>query len=105
VDAILAGEGDGPLSPDPVDFGYVICGTNPIAIDSVCAYMMGFNPHLIPSIEKAFKISSLPLCSFSYNDIRVFYQDNNYPIFNLPTELSKPFASQFGWVDHIERNI
>jgi len=42
VDAIIGGEGNGPMSPDPVNMNAVICGTNPVCIDCVCSRDMGF---------------------------------------------------------------
>jgi uncharacterized protein (DUF362 family) len=105
VDAVIAGEGEGPMSPDPVNFGYVICGANPVAIDTVCAYMMGFDPVMVPSIEKAFKIQSFPLCSFEMNKIKVIHLNDIYPLFKLPAGFSVSFVPQFGWKGHIEREI
>ncbi len=65
------GEGNGPKAPDPVKMEYIISGTNPVAIDAVCAYLMDFNPLKIPSIKNAFSISKFKITDFNYEDISI----------------------------------
>ena len=103
VDGIIAGEGHGPLAPDPVHMGYLMCGTNPVAIDAVCATLMGFDPLKIPTIARAFQVLHYPLCDFTMADIMVSIADNDYPLLELPANLIVPFEPQFGWKGHIER--
>jgi len=43
VDAILAMDGDGPSAGDPFDFGYLLAGEDPAAIDRVIYEMIGFD--------------------------------------------------------------
>lgn len=43
VDGVLAMEGNGPASKDLVSLGKVLAGTDPVAVDTVAAYMMGFS--------------------------------------------------------------
>lgn len=50
VDGIIAGEGNGPMAPDHVETGLLIAGTNPVAVDCVCAKLMGFDYQKIPMI-------------------------------------------------------
>ena len=103
VDAILAGEGHGPLAPEPVQMGYLFCGTNPVAIDAVSATFMGFDPLKIPTIARAFQVQQFPLCDFGYNDIQVSIRDKEYPISDVPSDLIVHFEPQFGWKGHIEQ--
>jgi uncharacterized protein (DUF362 family) len=103
VDAIIAGEGDGPLSPDPVALGRIISGTNPVAIDASCATLIGFDPLKIPTIANAFKIRHSPLCNFTMNDISILLDGNTYGINNLPAKNIMPFRPQYGWNGHIEK--
>jgi uncharacterized protein (DUF362 family) len=103
VDGILAGEGHGPLAPEPVEMGYLFCGTNPVAIDAVCASFMGFDPLKIPTIARAFRVQQYPLCDFEFDDIRVVVADGEYSLAELPADLIIPCKPQFGWKGHIER--
>jgi len=44
VDGVVAMEGNGPISGYPKNWGVVFASTNPVNLDSVVAYAMGFNP-------------------------------------------------------------
>lgn len=103
VDAVLAGEGDGPLSPDPVEMGYLVCGTNPVAIDAVCAELMGFEPRKIRSIDKAFKIKQFPLCAYLFEQIRVQLNGMEYKLDDLASESVFEFKPHFAWQGQIEK--
>lgn len=37
----------------PVPANVVVCGEDPVAVDSVCARIMGFNPWLVGHIRKS----------------------------------------------------
>jgi uncharacterized protein (DUF362 family) len=101
VDAILAGEGNGPMSPNKVAMNTIVCGTNALAIDAVCASLMGFDPLKIPAISKSFKIDNYKLCNFNYGDIVAIIDGKTVPVNDLET--LKQFEPHFGWVDHIEK--
>ena len=53
VDGIVAGEGEGPLEPDRVDVGVIICGSNPAVVDAVASKVIGFDCEMIPSISQS----------------------------------------------------
>ncbi|WP_318556470.1 DUF362 domain-containing protein [Geobacter anodireducens] len=103
VDAVQAGEGEGPLAPDPVSMGRIICGTNPAAIDAVCSILMGFDPCKIPAIAKSFQVKEYRLCDFKLNDIEVLVDGIKYRISTIPQDEVIPFKAQHGWIGHIER--
>ena len=44
VDGVVAGERDGPLSPDPKPAGVLLGGWNPLAVDLCGACLMGLDP-------------------------------------------------------------
>lgn len=44
VDGFEAMEGNGPVGGDRVDMRAALAGLDPVAVDAVAAYMMGFNP-------------------------------------------------------------
>lgn len=103
VDAIWAGEGEGPLAPDPKNLGCVVCGTNPVAIDATCATLMGFDPLRIPTLSQAFKVAHYRLCDFTLEDIDASVGGLSYKLDELPHDLIQQFKPQFGWEGHIER--
>ena len=104
VDGIIAGEGNGPEAPDPFPAGVLIAGTNPVAVDAVCAKIMGFDWQKIPAIRNAFNITHYPLVDFDYNDIQVVSDDPKFNKFlkDIASEDVYHFRPHFGWKGHIE---
>jgi uncharacterized protein (DUF362 family) len=103
VDGIIAGEGNGPKKPDTLSLNFIVCGSNPVSVDAVCAKLLGFNPQKIPSIWNAFKITKYPLVDFEYEDIEILIEDINYDINMLPIKYIKNCVPHRGWLNHIEK--
>ncbi len=100
VDAVVIGEGEGPLEPSRKFFGYLAAGTNPVAIDTVMSSMMGFDYLKIPTIKNAYLLSEKPLTNFVPRDIKIFINNNkNLQLNALPMIKTKPSN---GWKEHIE---
>ena len=55
VDGTVAMEGKGPTLGNPKKMNCIICGKDPVAVDSVAARIMGFNPSKIPHLKYAAK--------------------------------------------------
>jgi uncharacterized protein (DUF362 family) len=53
ADGIVAGEGEGPMDPDPRPAGVVLAGFNPLAVDTAAARLMGLDPKAIPLLNAA----------------------------------------------------
>ena len=53
VDGITGMEGDGPLHGTAKHVGALIMGTDPVAVDSTCARLMGLPPERIPTLVYA----------------------------------------------------
>ena len=53
VDGIVAGEGNGPLSPSPKPAGLLVAGENPACIDAVLAQLMGYDLARLPMVYHA----------------------------------------------------
>jgi uncharacterized protein (DUF362 family) len=104
VDGIVAGEGNGPEAPDAVDAGIVVIGESFVAVDLVCARLMGFDWKKIPHLAHAFDESDLPLAHFTYDDIVIHstYAPWNRPLTDLALEDCLRFRPHFGWVGHVE---
>jgi uncharacterized protein (DUF362 family) len=105
VDAIVAGEGAGPLAPDAKPCGVVIAGRNPVAVDSACAGLMGFDLRALRLLTGALAPALLPLCTFTFDDITLLSNDAAWRG-ALPQLAAKPpfhFTPHFGWIGAIER--
>jgi uncharacterized protein (DUF362 family) len=101
VDGIVAGEGDGPVSADAVDFGVIVAGTDPVSVDHVCTRAIGFDWRLIPILSKATSERALPIGA-GEDAITVV---SNEPAVAGPLSQMVPFRRfepHFGWRGHIE---
>lgn len=61
ADAIVAGQGRGPMGPNARPLGVVVGAANPVACDAVLARCVGFDWRRVRFLEKAFRIRRLPL--------------------------------------------
>jgi len=102
VDAIIAGEGSGPLEAKPKKSDLIITGQNPLAVDTVCAYLMGFATDKIPMISNAYDIKKMPLAEFNQNNVKVSTLKKNYRPNSIPRNFIKNFEAHPGWKGYIE---
>jgi uncharacterized protein (DUF362 family) len=102
VDGIIGGEGNGPMSPDPVPAGVILAGTNPVAVDVAAATLMGFDWTKIRMLKHAFQIRRKNFVSFSADDVRLV---SNHPDWSGALDAIKGvlnFKPHFGWAGAIE---
>jgi uncharacterized protein (DUF362 family) len=105
VDCIVAGEGNGPMAPDRKPCGIIVAGANPVAVDSVCCALMGFDWRKIRLLTGCFALTKLPIVHFAYEAIQIV---SNHLPWNLPLsafgrEVGFNFRPHFGWVGAIEK--
>lgn len=53
IDATICGNGKGPVTLDPIEKNFILASTDLVALDTVSARMMGFDPKSIPHIKIA----------------------------------------------------
>lgn len=104
VDAVIAGEGNGPLLPDSKPTGLLLAGTHPLAVDCAAATLMGFDWKKIRLLQKAFQPRKLPLADFLPKDIHCLSE--NEPWNGPLADLSDPFEfhPHDGWWGEIEKD-
>ena len=105
VDGVIAGEGNGPMDPDPVAAGLMLFGFHPASTDAACAAVMGFEPQRIPIVRQAFLCRFLPLTNWALSDVALSTTTEpgrRHPIGALPAELIHCFKPHFGWVGEVE---
>jgi uncharacterized protein (DUF362 family) len=71
VDAVVAGQGDGPLCPQPLPLGLIFAGNNAAAVDWVGAQLLGYDPDRIPIARESFGRFRWPITAFTPNDVTV----------------------------------
>jgi len=104
VDGIAAMEGNGPVAGNRRETGLLIGGRDPVAVDTVCARIMGFDESRLPLIARAYDTHAYPLTSCSRHGIRPL---SNIPHWNRPlqewrAEDQLGFKPHFGWTGAIE---
>ena len=103
VDAIVAGEGNGPLDPTPKPAGVILAGFNSVAVDLACARLMGFDYRRIPMLNRASDDHPLPLLPGSPEEV-ILCSDNvqfSGTCVDMRS-LQHGFRPHFGWQGHIE---
>ena len=69
TDAIVAGQGDGPLSPLPLPLGLLFAGNNAACVDWFGARLLGYDPQLLPIVREAFGNFRWPIATCEPGDI------------------------------------
>jgi Domain of unknown function (DUF362) len=69
ADGIVAGQGNGPLSPEPFPLGLLLAGDSAPAVDWVAARLLAYDPTLVSLTREAFGGFRWPLASFAPDDI------------------------------------
>jgi len=101
VDAVVAGQGDGPLRPQPLPLGVIMAGRNAAAVDRVGAYLLGYDPERLPIVREAFVNVHWPIASFEPAEVaipgdwKVGIADQ---VFRQPENLT-PVIHPIGWRD------
>jgi len=55
VDGFVGMEGHGPVDGDPVRMDLIVAGRDVVAVDATCCRVMGFDPHKIKHVRRAFE--------------------------------------------------
>lgn len=71
VDAMVAGQGDGPLAPEPLNLGLLLGGGNPAAVDWIGAHVLGYDPRRVALAREAFGGFRWPIAAFASDEVRL----------------------------------
>jgi uncharacterized protein (DUF362 family) len=104
VDGIAAMEGNGPVAGERRDAGLVVAGADPVAVDAVCARLMGFDPQRLPLLRHAFAPHRWPLTACTEDDVEVRSEVSawNRRLAEWRPEDSLRFRPHFGWRGAVE---
>jgi hypothetical protein len=104
-DGIVAGQGRGPMNPDPAEAGLVVFGTSPVSVDLVTTWLMGFDPEKIPIIRNAFECDHYPLTDFDPESVVVASNRDEWcgSCLEIPASTTLDFEPHFGWEGHVEQ--
>jgi uncharacterized protein (DUF362 family) len=102
VDGIVAGQGQGPLAPDPLLAGALLLGTNPVAVDVAGATLLGMDPARLPQITRAFEPSRYPLIDGTADDVTVISDVPEWSGLTALRAHSLRARAPVGWRGHVE---
>lgn len=91
-DAIIGGQGSGPLEPDPLALGLLSFSNDPYAMDEAMGYVFGLNVNKIPLLNEAAKMNKEKEIDYYLDGKKV----NIEQIKELQTEV----ILAPGWVDY-----
>jgi uncharacterized protein (DUF362 family) len=102
TDAIIGGEGEGPLANTPMPSGFITGALNPAAAEWVHARLMGFDPEKIPLVREAFGNFEYPLTDFAPGSVRVRIGDSEKLAKQVFPFERRAFLPPRGWLGHCE---
>jgi hypothetical protein len=102
IDGIIGGMEEGPLRPRPKEAGILAAGLNPVAVDMVCARVMGFDVRRIPNIRRAAERDWLPLGKFSLPELVIVSNMTRWRDIHRTDDSGLAFTPSVGWKGYIE---
>jgi uncharacterized protein (DUF362 family) len=97
TDAIVAGEGEGPLSPTPIDLGIMTLGTNTPAVEWVHGILIGIDPRKLALTRESFMPHRFPLAGFSPDSIAILADGHRVSPSVLFSRYGRRFRLPTGW--------
>ena len=101
MDALVAGEGDGPLQALPVPLGLLGVADNPFMMDLVCARMMGFDWRKIPVLDNMSLFKADSWGALRPDSVGITVDGHPYRSLDAVPVLHH-FIPPPGWKGHIE---
>jgi uncharacterized protein (DUF362 family) len=99
ADAVVAGQGDGPLSPQPLPLGLLFAGNNAACVDWFGARMLGYDPQLLPIVREAFGRFRWPISTARPEEITLVGDWGAGKIDRVLNRELPPVDHPFGWRD------
>lgn len=105
TDAIVAGQREGPLAPQPFDLGAVTFAASSPFADLLHAALMGFNPEKISLVREAFGKFRFPLTQQEPEAIKVHADGRTLTLDEAARRYGRQAIPPHGWKRHIEASI
>jgi len=102
IDGIIAGEGEGPLTPIPRKVGVVLFSPDICAADAACALVMGWDPHRIPLVKNSFLSMPFSLTDNRLDDLYLILNGQRVSALDVLCQFSPPFLAPKGWRGTVE---
>jgi uncharacterized protein (DUF362 family) len=102
TDAVIAGEGLGPLAPEPVPLGAVTFASSSAYADLAHTALMRFDWRKIPLVRHSFDRFDYPLTGSGPETVRINISGESYDLPGLAERWGVDFRPAGGWEGHIE---
>jgi uncharacterized protein (DUF362 family) len=107
IDAVVGGEGEGPLAPVDVPLGVVMAGLDPIGVDVAAVRLMGFDEEKLEKLSAPMRDAGPRITKVrSGADVRIHevapdsFEMREYPVDEIRCD--RVFEPHAGWVGHVE---
>lgn len=97
ADAVIAGQGNGPLAPDPLSLGLLLGGNNAAAVDWVGAHLLALDPERVPLTRHAFDQFRWPIASSPSDAVRVAGDLGEGDPLSAAKKVRQPVNHPLGW--------
>ena len=100
IDGYVGMEGNGPVGGSPVRWGVALTGTNPVEVDALTAWLMGFEPE---DVGYLFFLNKMGYGEINPKNINVIGEDSA----NLRIKFAphRTYRSQLSWRDRKEEGL
>jgi hypothetical protein len=105
IDGIIAGEGNGPLSPQAVQSGALVFSDNVAVGDWIACRIMGFDPTRLPLISKAFRPMKYPISTSQAPEYAVYANGCRVNEKEVAAMLPRRFRAPHGWRSYLEQPV
>jgi len=97
TDAIIAGQGEGPLRPSPLPLGLMTLAVSPAAADAVHCYLLGMDPFKVPLIREALRLVKWPLVVRQFENVIVHLSGSKMTPKEAAQRVGKQAVLPRGW--------
>ena len=105
VDAIVAGQGDGPLSPQPLPLALLFAGNNAACVDWFGAHLLGYDPQRVPIVREAFAQFKWPIATRGPEEITLSGDWGSGKVEEVMYEATPQVTHPVGWRDAARRAL
>jgi uncharacterized protein (DUF362 family) len=102
TDAIVGGEGEGPLQSSPIASGFVTAGVSMPAMEWVHCRLMGLDPARIPLVRESFSTFRWPIAATMPECIEVRMAERILRAEEIWPFGDRGFTPAAGWANHCE---
>ncbi|MGA3091071.1 MAG: DUF362 domain-containing protein [Terriglobales bacterium] len=99
ADAVVAGQGNGPLAPDPLPLGLLLGANNAAAMDWVGAILLAYDPARISLVCHAFDLFPWPITDTPSSGVTVVGDLGEGDPRTVLDTVRQPVVHPVGWLD------